>query len=104
MTWGKYGNRDDMWTWSGDEERHLLVLVGTELREYHEVPDGAPTVHVYTPSVAFGTDAQPLDGAQHVATYTVAGNFAPWVRVLDDRELIEWIMAASYVKATGDAA
>lgn len=108
MTWQRYDDSGQRWTWTGDEARHLLVLAGdegSELREYHEVPGGAPTVHVYLvhPEADAPRAPSPLESAQHVATYTVASSFAPWVRALDDFELFEWLEAASYVTATGDA-
>lgn len=97
MSWIKLDDSGERWTWEADDVRHLLVLAGEELREYHEVPDGPPTVHVYTASTAFGTSDEPLGGAQWVATYMVPAEHAPWVRALDDRELIEWLIAGGYV-------
>lgn len=101
MSWERYDDSGTRWSWTADGVRHLLVLHDGELREYHEVPGGAPTVHVYTPDLdAIADGFAPLQHAEHQSTHEVAGNFAPWVRALDDRELIEWIMAASYASAT----
>lgn len=98
MSWERYDDSGTRWRWTADDERHLLVLHDGELREYHEVPDGTPTVHVYEPGgVQF---LGPLQDAEHLRTFTVADNFAPWVRALDDFELIEWLMGAKYVDAT----
>jgi hypothetical protein len=101
MSWERYDDSGERWSWTADDERHLLVLHDGELREYHEVPaPGAVTVHVYEPTRPdrIVQDA-PLVSVVHQSTYTVAGNFAPWVRALDDFELIEWLMGAKYVNA-----
>lgn len=101
MTWQRYDDSGTRWTWDGDEERHVLALVGNEMREYHEVPNGAPVVHVYAADLdAIADGFGPLDGAEHVTTYTVAVRFAPWVRALDDFELFDWLETAKYVTAT----
>lgn len=91
------------WEWTADDERHLLVLVGTELREMHEVPGGAVTVHVYEPDdLHEGRSASlaepelivaPLAEATHVATHVIPEEFGAWVRTLDDREAFEWLEA-----------
>lgn len=101
MKWTVLDDSGARWTTGErDEGRHLLVLHDGELREYHEVPDGAVTVHVYDVMRRTSDfDSQPLAHAVHLRTHEVSANFAPWVRALDDRELIEWLMAASYASA-----
>lgn len=105
MSWQRYDDSGQRWTWDGDEERHLLLFVPDdgELYEYHEVPDGAPAVHFYTTErVHIPRDsATPLDGAEHAETFVVAGQFAPWVRALDDFELWDWLATGKYRTATG---
>lgn len=97
MSWERYDDGGARWTWTGDDERHLLLLSSTELREYHEQPDGPPTVHVYTPDLdAIADGFGPLQHAEWQSTYAVADKFAPWVRALDDRELFDWLESAGY--------
>lgn len=87
------------WSWTGDDVRHLLALVGEQLREVHEVPDGPVTVHVYEQLSGWaerGGGVGPLTHARHLRTYEVAAEHAPWVRALDDRELFEWLESAGY--------
>lgn len=115
MSWSTYDESGQRWRWTDDwrteddgpTPRHLLILADTtpaEMREYDENPDGWPTVHVYTLDPTGLGAGQPLATAVHQATYTVAAQFAPWVRALDDFELIDWLETAKYVNATGGAA
>lgn len=99
MSWEKYDDGGTRWSWTADEERHLLVLHDGELREYHEVPDGPPTVHVYEPTRPDRiVQESPLVSVVHVRTYVVAGSFAPWVRTLDDFEVFEYLERGGYAK------
>lgn len=111
MSWSYYDDSERRWRWTDDwrteqdgpTPRHLLILADTtpaEMREYDENPGGWPTVHVYTLDPTGLGEGQPLAAAVHQATHTVHPTRAPWVRVLDDRELIEWLEAAQYVNAT----
>lgn len=100
MSWKQYDDSGQRWTWPG-EERHLLVLVDGQLREYVENPGGLPTVHVYVPNPHVLVHADPLDGATHYDTCETEAEHAPWVRALDDRELFEWIMAERYYPPDG---
>lgn len=97
MSWERYDDSGTRWSWTADDERHLLFFdtAAGELREYHEVPGGAVTVHVYGAGES-DLAGQPLNGAEHIRTYEVSGEHAPWVRTLDDREVFEWLAAAGY--------
>lgn len=110
MTWKRYDDSGTRWSWEADEERHLLFFdtAAGELREYHEVPDGPVTVHVYQPDDwhegrteshgDLSAIAYPLLEVTHIRTYEVPANFAPWVRALDDREVFEYLADAGYAK------
>lgn len=108
MTWKRYDDSGTRWSWTADEERHLLLLSTTQARELHEVPGGAVTVHVYEPDDLYDGKSEafadlsavvvPLAEMTHVATYEVPANFAPWVRALDDREVFEYLADAGYAK------
>lgn len=117
MSWTKYDDSGTRWSWTADDERHLLLFdtASGELREYHEVPaPAAVTVHVYQPddwyegrTESHGNPSAivyPLLEVTHIRTYEVAGEHAPWVRALDDREAFEWLAAAGYADASGGAA
>jgi hypothetical protein len=47
MSW-KYLDTD-RWEWTADEELHLLLLSGTQMRELHVTADGGVFVHIYEP-------------------------------------------------------
>lgn len=99
MNWKRYDDSGARWTWEADEERHFLALHDGELREYHEVPGGAVTVHVYVvhAEADVTTMPSPLDWATHMETWELAGEVnAPWVRALDDREVFEYLASAGY--------
>jgi hypothetical protein len=99
VSWERYDDSGTRWSWAADDVRHLLLFdtASGELREYHEVPGGPVTVHVYEPTRPdrIVQDA-PLVSVVHLRTHEVAGNFAPWVRALDDFELFEWLASAGY--------
>jgi hypothetical protein len=100
MSWEKYDDSGTRWTWTADEERHLLMQddATAQLREYHEPPaPSAVTVHTYTTASADQYDErEPLNRAEHIRTYEVAANHAPWMRAADDREVFEWLAAEGY--------
>ena len=111
MTWEKYDESGTRWTWTADEERHLLLIdVDTfTLREYHEQPDGPVTVHEYAPDDLYAGRSEshadplsivyPLHETTHLRTVTVAPAQDGWVRALDDRELWEWLASGDYGSA-----
>ena len=94
MTWEKYDDSGTRWSWSGDEERHLLWLdepVGV-LREYHEQPDGPATVHEYAVNALWDA-AEPLaaGGCAHVHTAELPPEDGERVRQLNNTKLFEYL-------------
>lgn len=103
MTWEKYDDSGTRWTWTADEERHLLLIdVDTfTLREYHEQPDGPVTVHEYAPddlyagrSESHGDPAAieyPLHETTHLRTVELSPEDGERVRQLNDTKLFEYL-------------
>jgi hypothetical protein len=77
--WQEIG--DGRWTWTGDDERHLLLHDGDRLVELHD-----RTAHVYTAGEV--DRASPLDRAVHRRTVAVD------LDAVDDGKV--WLAMAAY--------
>jgi hypothetical protein len=95
MNWKRYDESGTRWTWTADEERHLLLFdtASGELREYHEQPFGPVTVHVYRSDRTHipRDDASPLGAAEHLRTHEVAGDDGEHLRQLNDSKVFEYL-------------
>lgn len=95
MNWKRYDDSGTRWTWTADDERHLLFFdtAAGELREYHEVPGGPVAVHVYgTLANADELDsAAPLADASHMESMDVAPEDADHLRQLNNSKVFEYL-------------
>ncbi len=69
MSWKTRGETIGRWEWTADDDLHLLLLAGDELRELHTSEQGTVTVHVYVEPADPLDEVRPLDGVQHAQTY-----------------------------------
>lgn len=85
MSWKQTEDGVLRWSWEADDQLHLLVYAGGELRELHDT-----TVHVYAPTGANAEADAPLDTAKYVRT--VAAPTAP----ATEAEAFAWLEQGRY--------
>ncbi len=104
-TWERHG--DSVWMRRGEgRERWIVLRAADELREFYEPPEGGTerhhvlAVNVYAALADWAppllSNTSPLTYARFQRTYEVPPQFAPWVRALDTRELLEWLESEGY--------
>lgn len=82
MSWERYDEGGQRWTWDADDDLHLLLLLHDgELRELH-VTAGQVFTHLYIAPELLADDRPrtgtgPLADAEHVFTHTMPAPIEP---------------------------